>query len=373
MIYLDYAATSPLSPSVIGQLDGISQTWMNPSSVYTGATYNRDVIENVRNKVAKEINADPEEIIFTSGGSESNALAIKGFLDAHPQICFAPSAIEHTSVLGWFDNVLRQDKTIPVGRDGVIDLEFVENMKPNKNKEFQRYLISVCMVNNEIGTVEPIKELVEIAHKNNHIVHVDAVQAFGKMPIDVKELDVDMMSISGHKIGSIEGVGVLYVKKDVRLATQIQGTQESGKRGGTYNHLAIKSLGLALDDIDYSQSDAIRAKRNFLMNLLLENPHIRLNGDVSHRNDNNINICIRDIRIDAHSIVELMNQYGFLISAGSACHSGSNYPSHVLKAIGLNDEDALHSIRITIGYETSVRDLEAFADRLFNLIDLYKK
>ena len=267
-IYLDYAATHPLSKSVVSRLDSLSCIWFNPSSVYGIGAYNREVIENVRKKVATEINAEPEEIIFVSSGSEANALAIDGFLKENNKYnkCYC-SNIDHASIL---NNPLCEP-LLKADEDGVI------NAKEIKEDVFY----SVMMCNNEIGTYQPIKEIAEKVHELGGVIHVDAVQAFGKIPIDVKYLDVDMMSISGHKIGSIRGVGVLYVKKGINISPIIYGTQENGLRGGTYNDLAIKTLGLAIEDINYDEETVIRSRRDYLLKLLYEIPGVGLNGKLS--------------------------------------------------------------------------------------------
>lgn len=357
-VYLDYASTSPLSQSFLGKLDILAIDWSNPSSLYGSGHYNKHVIEKTREKIANMINAEPEEIIFTSSGSEANALAIDGFLKANKDYEAICSNIEHASIYN-NPNVLH---ALRVDEKGFVSPALLEN--------HEHKLVSVMMVNNEIGTYQPIKDIVEIAHKNGCIVHTDAVQAFGKTEIDVKYLDVDMMSISGHKVGSLRGVGALYVKKGIKLAPIIYGEQENGLRGSTYNDFAIKSLSNALNDVNYDDLIGIKSKRTFLLNRLMKNEHIRLNGSLDMRAESNINIRIKDISISGMQIVELLDEAGFEVSSGSACHSSSAKPSHVLKAIGLSDEDALHSIRITIGKETSVQNLIDFADALENIIEM---
>lgn len=358
--YLDHAATSPLSNSVLGRLDELYAMYYNPSSAYEAGAYNMMVVENVRNKIAKEINAKPSEIIFTSCGSEANALAIDGFLKANKEYSVVCSNIEHSSIL----NNKNISSVIKCNNDGFIN--------PKDISEMKNTLISIMMINNEIGSTQPIKEIVDIAHKNGNIVMTDAVQAFGKVPIDVKYLGVDMLSASGHKIGSTRGVGFLYVKEGINIEPIVYGAQEDGMRGGTYNDFAIKTLGLAIDDIDYRNDDVLRARRNFLINKLLEIKGIHLNGSAFNRSSSNINMRIDNISIDSQQLVALLDEAGFQVSAGSACHSGDPKPSYVLKAIGLTDEEAMSSIRITIGIENSVRDLEDFVNALNIIIDMYK-
>lgn len=360
-VYLDHAATAPLAKSVEGRLDDLYKVYYNPSSIYEMGSYNMSVIENVRKKIAKEINAEPEEIIFTSCASESNALAIDGFLSANSDFKAVCSNIEHSSIL----NNKNISGVIKCDKDGFIN--------PDDIKEYNNTLICVMMINNEIGSRQSIKEIVENAHKNGNVVLTDAVQAFGKEKIDVKYLDVDMLSVSGHKIGSVRGVGFLYVKNGIKLNSIVHGTQENGLRGGTYNDLAIKTLGLAIDDINYDDDRILQARRNYLIRKLLSIEGVHLNGSAFNRASNNINIRINNISIDSQQIVTLLDQAGFMVSAGSACHSEEPKPSHVLKAIGLSDEEAMHSIRITIGIENTVRDLEDFAKNLANIIEMYKK
>ena len=359
-IYLDYAATHPLSKKLISRLNSLSCVWYNPSSVYEVGAYNKEIIENVRNKVAAEINAEPEEIIFVSSGSEANALAIDGFLKENDKYdkCYC-SNIEHASIL---NNPLCKP-SLKVDNDGVVYGDEIT----------EDGFYSVMMCNNEIGTYQPIKEISNKVHELGGVIHVDAVQAFGKIPIDVKYLDVDMMSISGHKIGAIRGVGVLYVKKGIKISPIIYGTQEGGLRGGTYNDLAIKTLGLAMEEINYDEEMVVRSRRDYLLKLLYEISGVGLNGGMETRNGSNVNIRISNLRINSQQLVAILDDmYNIQLSAGSACHSYEDKPSHVLKAIGLSDEQAKSSIRITIGIDTSVQDILDFVDALKEIIEKYR-
>lgn len=360
-VYLDYASTSPLAKSVCGKLDSLGWNWFNPSSSYGAGAYNKYVIEEVRKKVAESINAEPEEIIFTSSGSEANALAIDGFLKANDKfsICHC-SNIEHSSI---YDN-LNCVPSIKVDKDGVVDLRTLPQSES---------FCSVMMCNNELGTYQPIQKIADIIHSTGGILHVDAVQVYGKIGIDVKVIDVDMMTISGHKIGSLRGVGVLYVKKGIKLSPIVYGTQETALRGGTYNDLAIKTLGLAINDIDYKKDLEVRSKRDFLLKELLNIKQVHLNGGLETRNASNLNIRISGLNIESQQIVSLLDELGFMVSGGSACHSYSSMPSHVLKAIGLSDAQAKSSIRITIGKETSIQELKDFVEALKYVIKTNSK
>lgn len=363
--YLDYSATSPLSPHVQHGLQyNLFENWFNASSSYATGRSNKEQIEIVRRKIASEINCSPEEIIFTSGGSESNALAIDGYkknqLKKGNNIKIACSVIEHSSILE-NPNI---DEFINVDSSGLISKESIEQSNCD--------LFSVMMVNNEIGICQPIKEVATHVHNKGGLLHVDCVQAFGKYQIDVDYLNIDMASFSGHKIGSLKGVGFLYVRKGIELDPIIYGSQENGLRGGTYNDLAIKSLGLAMMDIDYMEESVVRARRDFLLKKIREEvPNVKLNGSFLMRNASNINITIKGLQITGEQLVGLLNEQGWMISQGSACHSGDPRPSHVLKAISLTDDEAIHSIRITVSADNPVRDLEDFVDSLKEIVEQF--
>ncbi len=364
--YLDYSATSPPSPSVQrGLRYELLENWFNASSTYAAGRSNKEQIEIVRRSIAKEINCDPEEIVFTSGGSEANALAIDGYkksqLKKGNSVKVACSAIEHSSIME-NSNI---NEVLMVDSDGLLIKEAVERSDSN--------LFSVMMVNNEIGVCQPIKEIADHVHSKGALLHVDCVQAFGKYKIDVKYLGIDMASFSGHKIGSLKGVGFLYVRKGIELEPIIYGMQEQGLRGGTYNDFAIKSLGLAIEDIDYNKETVIRSRRDFLMKKIKEEiPNVRINGSLLSRNSSNINITFNKLNVTGEQLVGLLNEQGWMISQGSACHSGMATPSHVLKAIGLSDEEAVHTIRITLGIDNVVQDLEDFVDALKFVVNQFK-
>lgn len=359
-VYLDYAATCPVFPEMLSVLGAMGSEWHNSSSQYGSAAFNRSCVEKCREKIAAYINAEPEEIIFTSGGSEANALAIDGFLKAHPDYKAICSTIEHSSILD-NPNIV---PSLTVDSTGLVNTEQM-NME-----DWNNTLLSLMMCNNEIGTYQPIKEVTEIVHSKGGIIHCDAVQTLGKTPIDVKYLDVDMMSFSGHKIGALKGIGFLYVKKDIKLSPIVYGTQESGLRGGTYNDLGCKSLSYALDHYTHNEK-ACKAKLNYLEEELLKDKRIHINGSIRNRCGSILNIWIQKISITGQQIVALLDEAGFEVSAGSACHSGDDKPSHVLKAIGLSDDQATHAIRISIGDDTAVYELDAFIRELKGIIGMY--
>ena len=362
-IYMDYAATSPLREDIIAALPELANRYHNASSVGELSAQNRRDIEAVRRMIARVINADPEEIIFTSGSSESNSLAIDGFLNANKNNYYRviASNIEHKSILN-NPNVTGHIKCNNSGQ-----------LLPNQFEGYSNTLFCVMHANNEIGTINPIKEIAEVVHKHNNYLLVDATQSFTKVPIDVKDMGIDMLSASGHKIGSLKNVGFLYVSKNVKVSPIIYGTQEMSRRGGTYNHMGIVSFGMAIDCSLREDKEYIADLRNRLMVKLLDvDENIIINGCLSGRLQNNLNICVRNINIDAQQLIGMLDEAGFIVSAGSACSSGNPEPSYVLKAIGLSDEDCLHSIRITLGVENTEEEIDSFVECLKSIIDMYR-
>lgn len=356
MIYLDWAATAPLcnaaKQAIIEHLDDFG----NPSSTHELGRQARVLIENARERIAKCINAEPNEIYFTSGGSEANTLA----LNQHYYMARSISTnFEHHSV--------RADKTVPVNKGGFIE----------PDKLFQRVSsmydsVSCMYVNNEIGTVQPIREIAQlIAGETNVYFHVDAVQAMPHIPIDVKALGCDMLSASGHKFGAPKGIGFLYIKNRVQINPIIYGgKQELGVRPGTENVLGIISMAAALEDtVEHMErrNAHIKYLRDKMLGKLLQIPGSYLNGSLENRAPGNINI--RFSGVSGSRLVALCSLYGIYISSGSACNEGISTPSHVLKAIGLTDEEALSSIRITIGHTNTEEEIDQAANIITALVE----
>lgn len=363
MIYLDNAAIyKPKTEVIQTVMDVLNNNWANASSTYEIGLESARIVQNIKEIIAKEINCDPDEIILTGSGSESNALAIDGFLKANEERKFICSFVEHSSIL---DN--------PKAKC-IIFCDDQGFYKMNWIKEIKDSLVSIQMANSEIGTIQNIKEITKILHKNNCIVHTDAVASFGKISIDVKDLDIDMMTATGQKIGGVCGAAFLYVKKGIKLSPIIYGTQNDGLRGGTYNTAAIAGLGKAIQLIDFNKEKEVRDKRDYLIDKLLSIDNITLNGskDMNCRLPNNINICMHNIDLDSQQLISMLDMLGYCCSAGSACHSGSAEPSHVLMAIGMNKEDALRSIRITISEDNTYEELDNFYNDLKNLIEQFK-
>ena len=356
MIYLDNAATTPLCDAAKQAILEHINDFGNPSSAHELGRKSRLLIENARERIAKCINAEPNEIYFTSGGSEANtwSLMFKNHLS---------SVFEHHSIKPQF--------TFCVNDRGLVDVEDF------KNNVFAWYdpccpdIISCMFVNNEIGTIQPIKELAQIAHSGRMLFHTDAVQAIGHIPIDVKDINCDMLSASGHKFGAPKGIGFLYVKKNGPTLDPLifGGKQEQGIRGGTENVLGIIAMAAALEDAVKhmeERNEYVKNLRDKLSNRLLKIPGSHLNGSLENRVSSNINI--RFDGVPGARLVTLCSLYKVYISSGSACNEGVAEPSHVLKAIGLSDEDALNSVRITLSHNNTEKDIDTATDIITALV-----
>lgn len=363
VVNFDHAAAEAIPSSVLSYIDQNKAYYYNASSFYLESQYGKKEIEKTRTLIAQEINCEPEEIIFTSGASESNSLAIDGFLKSHPSSKCYCTNIEHSSII---ENP-NANPVLECDKYGVIACEQIAKISQ------ANALFSIQYANNEIGTIQDIKSLSSLIHEKRGILHVDAAQAFGKLQIDVDELGIDMMSASAGKMGGIRGVGFLYVRKGIEISPIIYGTQESHLRGGTYFALGIGCLGMAIKDIDPCKSSVIRLRRDYFINKLLEEPQISLNGRRQSRLPNNINIRIEDITLDSQQMVSILNSYGYMVSAGSACHAGDSQPSHVLKALGLSEDQMHCCIRISIGLENTIQDINEFIEVLKLTIKMHKK
>lgn len=362
-VYMDYAATHPLYDDIIKVLPELSKNFYNPSSQNEQSVQNRRDIEAVRAKIAKVINAEPEEIIITSGASESNSLAIDGFIRANTGDYYSviASKIEHKSIL----NNQNVSGYIKCDQHGMIH--------PEQFEGYKKCLFCIQHSNNIVGTIQPIKEISEVIHKSENYLLCDITQSFCKEHIDVKEMGIDFASASGHKIGALKSVGFLYVRNGIKLSPIIFGTQERNLRGGTYNYLGIMSLGMAIDlALQESQGYLYNLRDRLIMNLMNMNASIFINGSLSSRLSNNLNICIPNLTIDSQQLVSLLDQHGYIVSATSSCSSGVSEPDHVLIAMGLTDEEANHCIRITLGAENKEEEIDGFTDVLRNIIYMYE-
>jgi len=371
-IYLDNAATTPVDKRVLeAMLPYYSDVFGNPSSLHSHGQEAKKAIEEAREKVAKALGADSEEIYFTSGGSESDNWALKGVAYALKEKGnhIITTEIEHHAVLHTCRYLEKEGFKVtylPVDEYGLVKPEDLKKAITDKT-----ILVSIMFANNEIGTIEPIEELVKIAHEKNIYFHTDAVQAVGNVPIDVKKLDVDLLSLSAHKIYGPKGVGALYIKKGVKIHSLIQGgTQEKNRRAGTENVPGIVGLGEAIELITKnldSHINKLTFLRDKLINGILEKiPYTRLNGHPTKRLPGNVNVSFEFI--DGESLILNLDMAGICASSGSACTSGSLEPSHVLLAIGLSKELARGSLRLTIGKDNTEEDIDKVLEALPQIV-----
>ena len=375
MIYLDNAATTKPTSKVTDDMElcmKMYMCWGNPSSAHGLGHKARMIIEESRERIAKTINAEPEEIIFTSGGTEANNLAIQGILSQHKNINhFIISAIEHPSIkeLAGKNNVYH---ILPVDGGGMVSQLSLLNAITNKG--FSYPLTSVMMTNNEIGTTQDIKTLASIVHYYDGIFHTDAVQAYGHIPIDVKELGIDLMSVSAHKWNGPKGVGFLYKKKDLEINPLLYGGhQENGMRAGTENVPAIYAMAKQAELIYENKLWNNHARLKSFLTIALKNTirDVKINSAPDAFSQPNI-ISITIPGVNAQQLIALLSLKEIYVSAGSACSSGDENPSHVLKAIGLSDDEANSTIRVSLGYFTTQGDLQIFVKELKNCVDILK-
>ena len=371
-IYLDNSATTKVDEEVVkAMLPYFSLHYGNPSSIYTLGRENKKVIEDAREKIAKIFSCNSNEIYFTSCGSESDNTAIKGiaYANRNKGNHIITSKIEHPAVLETCKQLEKEGfevSYIDVDENGLIKLDDLQKaITPST------ILISIMFANNEIGTIEPIKEIGEIAHKNNIYFHTDAVQAVGNIRINVNELNIDSLSLSAHKFYGPKGVGALYIRKGVKFEKYITGGhQERNKRAGTENVPGIvglsKALELAYENLD-EHNQKIKALRDYYVEQVEKRiPYIKINGDKNKRLPGNSNISFRFI--EGEGLLLNLDLKGICASSGSACTSGSLDPSHVLLAIGLPHEIAHGSLRISIGKYNTKEEIDYVIDNLVEIV-----
>jgi cysteine desulfurase len=372
MIYLDNAATTATRPEAVqAMLPYFTERFGNPSSLYGFAAQNRKAVESSRETIAGVIGASGQEIYFTAGGTESDNWAIKGTAEALKQKGnhIITSKIEHHAVLHTCQYLEKNGFEVTY-----LDVDEFGMVNPDELKAAIRpstILISILFANNEIGTVEPIRELGAIAREHGILFHTDAVQAFGQIPIDVNECNIDMLSASGHKLNGPKGIGILYVKKGLRLRPFIHGgSQEKSKRAGTENVPGIVGLGKAAEIALATMDERIRketALRDHLIKkVLAEVPHSRLNGHPTQRLPGNAHFCFRFV--EGESLLLFLDRKGICASSGSACTSGSLDPSHVLLAIGLPHEIAHGSLRLTLNETNTLEEMDYTAQSVSEVV-----
>lgn len=361
-IYLDHAATTPTRKEVVdAMLPYFYESYGNPSSIYEFAGQNKEAIEESREKVAAAIGASEREIFFTSGGTESDNWAILGVAENYKDKGnhIITTTIEHHAVLHTCEYLEKHGYEVTYLE--VDEFGMVDPIAVKKAIKDTTILISVMYANNEIGTIQPIEEIGQIAKEAKILFHTDAVQAVGHIPIDVNALNVDLLTISGHKFYGPKGIGALYVRKGTKLRAFIHGgAQEKKRRGGTENVPGIVGLGVAIEKaVEVMEAESTRQAnlRDYLIKRIPEEvSHVKLNGHPSKRLPNNVNFSFEFI--EGESLLIMLDMRGFCASSGSACTSGSLDPSHVLIAIGLPHEIAHGSLRLTLGESTTQEDLD---------------
>lgn len=372
IIYMDNAATTATRPEVVeAMLPYFTQTFGNPSSIHKAGRDARRAVENARRQVAAAIGAEAREIYFTAGGSESDNWAIRGVAMANMKKGkhIITSAIEHHAVLHSCEYLEKQGWRVtylPVDEDGLVNPEDVKNAICDATA-----LITIMTANNEIGTIQPIAEIAAIAKEAGIMLHTDAVQAIGAIPVNVNDLQVDMLSLSGHKFHGPKGVGALYIRKGIKIENLLHGgAQERGMRAGTENLPAIVGLGKAIELAtselaEYSQK-LIPLRDRLIDGILAEIPQVRLNGHRRKRLPGNVNVAVR--YIEGEALLMRLDLLGIEGSSGSACTSGSLDPSHVLLAIGLPHEIAHGSLRLSLSTENTANEVETVIRELADVV-----
>ncbi len=364
---MDHSATTPVDPLVVdAMLPFFSQTFGNASSLHSFGTEAAEALSLARKQVADAIGAVPEEIIFTSGGTESDNLAIRGVVSYNAgKKHVITSVIEHPAVLNtcaFLESLGHEVTYVPVDADGVVDVKILErSIKENTA------LISVMHANNEVGTIQPIEKISEIAKEHNIYFHTDAVQSVGKIPVNVNDLGVDMLSISSHKIHGPKGVGALYVRKGTNISPIVfGGDHEKGMRSGTENVSAIvgfgKAMELAVKRLDDDSIHMTQMRDSLISRIFDSISDVRLNGHPSKRLPNNVNMSFK--YVEGESMLMLLDIQGIAVSTGSACSSRSLKASHVLSSLEIEDEFIHGSLRMSLGRENTMEDIDNVVDAL---------
>lgn len=372
-IYLDNAATTATRPEVVeAMLPYFTEKFGNPSSVYEFAAQNKSAVNSARETIAKALRANPQDIYFTAGGTEADNWALKATADAYKDKGnhIITTKIEHHAILHTCDFLEKHGFEVTyvnVDENGVVKLdELKAAIRPTT------ILISVMFANNEIGTIQPIKEIGAIAKEHGILFHTDAVQAFGQLDIDVNECNIDMLSASGHKLNGPKGIGFLYIRKGLKLRSFVHGgAQERHRRAGTENVPAIvgfgKAVEMAMATLEERQKKEIEVRDHLITRVLNEVPFVRLNGHKTTRLPNNANFSFQFI--EGESLLIMLDMQGICGSSGSACTSGSLDPSHVLLAIGLPHEIAHGSLRLTLSEDTTIEEIDYTVDKVKEIVD----
>ena len=371
-IYMDNAATTQVYPEVFDAMKPyFTEFYGNPSSIYSFAGNSKKAVEDARKTIADFLGARTEEIYFTGGGRESDNWALKATADAYANKGkhIITSKIEHHAILHTCEYL--EKKGFEVTYLDVDENGFVNPADVEKAIRPDTILVSIMTANNEIGTIEPIAEIGKIAKDHGVLFHTDAVQAFGHIPMNVDEMNIDMLSASGHKINGPKGIGIMYIRKGVKIGSFVHGgAQERQRRAGTHNVPGIVGIGkaveLARDNMKERMEYETKLRDHLISRVMEEIPYAKLNGDRVKRLPNNVNVCFRFI--EGESMLILLDQNGVCGSSGSACTSGSLDPSHVLLAIGLPHEIAHGSLRLTLSEDITMEQIDYTVDKLKEIV-----
>ena len=365
-MYLDNASTTPLKSEVKDYIISLLDTYQNPSSMYQSGVNAKQIITTARNNVAKFINTNPENIIFTSGGSANNTLFIKGYTQRNEcRVLYSPTS--HKSVLKCVES-LKYKCSLKVDYTGKIDLQ---DLKECLSIDTMKKLVVIEHANSEIGTIQNIKQIIEMCHFYNAIVYVDCTGSISQIPINIKELNVDGIGFSAHKLGALKGAGDINKKLSIELEPLIYGSQEQGLFGGTENVIGIAALGKAIENYDYSS--IISKNCDYIYDYIENNiPDSYLVGaDLKHRLPHNLYICFKGIQ--GESLMTLLDMNGYQVSTGSACTSGDLTPSSTLLAIKMNKEDINSCIRITLSGKEEITELNTFCKTLKRCVETLRQ
>ncbi len=365
-MFLDNAATTPLKLEVKNYIISLLDTYQNPSSLYQSGVNAKQIINTARNNVAKFINANPENIIFTSGGSANNTLFIKGCTQKNKyRVLYSPTS--HKSVLKCVES-LKYKCPLKVDHTGRID---IQDLKECLSSDTMKKLVVIEYANSEIGTIQDVKQIIEMCHFYNAIVYVDCTGSISQIPVYIRTLDVDGIGFSAHKLGALKGTGVLYKKSFIELEPLIYGSQEQGLFAGTENVIGIAALGKAVENHDYSSIKS--NNRDYIYNYINNNiPDSYLVGaDLKHRLPHNLYICFKGI--EGESLMILLDMNGYQVSTGSACTSGDLTPSSTLLAIKMNKEDINSCIRITLSGKEEITELNTFCKTLKRCVETLRQ
>lgn len=368
VVYLDNAATTPVRPEVVEEMiPYFTENYGNPSGIYSTAAKAKQAVAQARQTIASTINAKPECIYFTAGGSESDNWALKGIAESLASVGkhIITTKIEHHAILNTCSYLEKQGFDITyldVNENGLVNPDVIERtIRPDT------ILISVMLANNEIGTIQPVEQIGKIAREAGVLFHTDAVQAYTQIPIDVQAMNIDLMSTSGHKINGPKGIGFLYIREGVKIHSFIHGgAQERKRRAGTENVPGIigmaKAAQMAADDMEERTARERKLRDYMIERILKEIPYTRLNGDAVKRLPGNANFSFQFV--EGESLLIMLDMDGICASGGSACASGSLDPSHVLLALGLPDDIAGGSLRLTLGAQTTREDIDYAIERI---------